>query len=84
MYINYLRSSIIKNFLHPADCPAGKADLFSIMRSVGYEDIVSIDYEDSYVSIEEGLDKAVEYLKQVMMFEPASKPKAFNLDGRFK
>jgi hypothetical protein len=84
MYINYLRSSIIKNFLHPADCPAGKADLFSVMRSVGYEDIVSIEHEDFYMSIDEGLEKAVHNLKQVMMLEPGSKPKAFNLDERFK
>jgi hypothetical protein len=84
MYINYLRSSIIKNFLHPADCPASKADLFSVMCSVGYEDIVSIEHEDLYMSIDEGLEKAVHNLKQVMMLEPGSKPKAFNLDERFK
>ena len=59
------------------------ADLFSVMRSVGYDDIVSIEHEDSYMSVEEGLEKAVHNLKQVMMFEPASKPKAFDLDQRF-
>ena len=31
------------------------ADLFSTMRSVGYDDIVSIEHEDSYMSVEEGL-----------------------------
>jgi sugar phosphate isomerase/epimerase len=60
------------------------ADLFSVMRSVGYDGIVSIEHEDSYMSVEEGLDKAIANLKQVMMFEPASKPKAFDLDERYK
>jgi len=59
------------------------ADLFSVMRSVGYDDIVSIEHEDSYMSVEEGLEKAVFNLKQVLMFDPASKPKAFDLDQRF-
>jgi sugar phosphate isomerase/epimerase len=54
------------------------------MRSIGYDDIVSIEHEDSYMSVEEGLDKAVANLRQVLMFQPASKPKAFDLDERFK
>jgi len=60
------------------------ADLFSVMRSIGYDDIVSIEHEDSYMSVEEGLDKAIANLRQVLMFQPASKPKAFELDERFK
>jgi sugar phosphate isomerase/epimerase len=60
------------------------ADLFSVMRSVGYDDVISIEHEDSYMSVEEGLEKAINNLKQVLMFEPASKPKAFDLDERFK
>jgi sugar phosphate isomerase/epimerase len=60
------------------------ADLFSTMRSIGYDDIVSIEHEDSYMSVEEGLDKAVANLRQVLMFQPASKPKAFDLDKRFQ
>ncbi len=60
------------------------ADLFSVMRSVGYDGIVSIEHEDSYMSVEEGLDKAIHNLRQVLMFDPASKPKAFDLDERFK
>lgn len=59
------------------------ADLFSTLRSVGYDDVVSIEHEDSYMSVEEGLDKAVTNLRQVLMFEPGSKPKAFDLDARF-
>lgn len=60
------------------------ADLFSTLRSVGYDEFVSIEHEDSYMSVEEGLDKAVANLKQVMLFHPASKPKAFDLDEKFK
>ena len=59
------------------------ADLFSVLRSVGYDDVISIEHEDSYMSVEEGLDKAVSNLKQVLMFQPASTPKAFAIDKRF-
>jgi sugar phosphate isomerase/epimerase len=60
------------------------ADLFSTLRSVGYDDVVSIEHEDSYMSVEEGLDKAVANLKQVLIFQPASSPKAFAIDKRFE
>jgi sugar phosphate isomerase/epimerase len=60
------------------------ADLFGVMRSIGYDDFVSIEHEDSYMSVEEGLDKALANLRQVLMFQSASKPKAFDLDERFK
>ena len=60
------------------------ADLFSVMRSIGYDGIVSIEHEDSYMSVDEGLDKAVANLRQVLIFQPPSKPKAFDLDQRFK
>jgi sugar phosphate isomerase/epimerase len=59
------------------------ADLFSVLRSTGYDEIISIEHEDSYMSVEEGLDKAVSNLKQVMMFQPAATPKAFAIDERF-
>jgi sugar phosphate isomerase/epimerase len=60
------------------------ADLFSTMRSVGYDGIVSIEHEDGYMSVDEGLDKAVANLKQVLMFQPAASVKAFDIDARFK
>lgn len=59
------------------------ADIFSTLRAVGYDGIVSIEHEDSYMSVEEGLDKAVANLKQVMMFQPPTIPKAFQLDEMF-
>lgn len=60
------------------------ADLFSVMRSVGYDEIVSIEHEDSYMSVEEGLDKAVTNLKQVLPVLPGASPRAFAIDERFK
>ncbi len=59
------------------------ADIFSTLRATGYDGIVSIEHEDSYMSIEEGLDKAISNLNQVLLFEPASSPKAFEIDEKF-
>lgn len=59
------------------------ADIFSALRASGYDGVVSIEHEDSYMSVEEGLNKAVDNLKQVVLFEPATAPKAFEIDGKF-
>lgn len=59
------------------------ADIFSALRAAGYDGIVSIEHEDSYMSVEEGLDKAIANLRQVVISEPASAPKAFDIDARF-
>jgi sugar phosphate isomerase/epimerase len=59
------------------------ADIFSALRASGYDGIVSIEHEDGYMSVAEGLDKAVSNLRQVLMFEPAAAPKAFDIDRRF-
>ena len=59
------------------------SDIFSALRAVGYDDTISIEHEDSYMSVEEGLEKAVENLKRVVLFEPASAPKAFDIDSKF-
>jgi len=59
------------------------ADIFGALRSSGYDDVVSIEHEDSYMSVEEGLDKAISNLRQVMMFEPGAAPRAFAIDARF-
>jgi sugar phosphate isomerase/epimerase len=57
------------------------ADIFSALRAAGYDGIVSIEHEDSYMSVEEGLDKAIANLRQTMIFDPASAPKAFEIDA---
>ncbi len=59
------------------------SDIFSTLRATGYDGVVSIEHEDSYMSVEEGLNKAVANLKQTLIFEPASKPKAFDIDEKF-
>jgi len=44
-------------------------DFFSTLRLVGYDGPVSIEHEDSLMSSQEGLTKAVAFLKQAMIFE---------------
>jgi sugar phosphate isomerase/epimerase len=59
------------------------ADIFSSLRASGYDGIVSIEHEDGFMSVDEGLDKAVANLKQVLIFDEAAKPKAFDIRGSF-
>lgn len=42
-------------------------DFFSTLRMVGYDGAVSIEHEDSLMSSQEGLTKAVEFLKQCII-----------------
>ncbi|MDR0928714.1 MAG: sugar phosphate isomerase/epimerase [Oscillospiraceae bacterium] len=51
---------------HDAQC---WRDIMSTLRLTGYEGAVSIEHEDMLMSIEEGLEKAIAFLKDVMMFE---------------
>lgn len=44
-------------------------DIVSNLRMVGYDDVMSIEHEDSLMSGNEGLQKAISFLKQVMTFE---------------
>jgi sugar phosphate isomerase/epimerase len=45
--------------------------MISNLRLVGYDDILSIEHEDSLMTSKEGLEKAVTFLKQSIMSEPA-------------
>ena len=45
-------------------------DLISELRAGGYDHVISIEHEDILMSPREGLEKAVEFLKSVMVFEP--------------
>ena len=47
--------------------------MISNLRLVGYDDILSIEHEDSLMTSEEGLEKAVAFLKQCIMSQPAPK-----------
>lgn len=44
-------------------------DIISNLRMVGYDDVLSIEHEDSLMSNTEGLGKAISFLKEVMVFE---------------
>lgn len=44
-------------------------DMISMLRTVGYDGAISIEHEDSLMSIDEGLAKAVAFLKEVLIFE---------------
>ncbi|HBQ63885.1 MAG TPA: xylose isomerase [Clostridiales bacterium] len=44
-------------------------DIVSSLKMVGYDDVMSIEHEDSLMSVNEGLSKAVGFLKEVMTFE---------------
>ena len=45
-------------------------DLVSNLRLVGYDRVLSIEHEDSLMSIDEGLRKAVAFLKPIIIEEP--------------
>ncbi len=44
-------------------------DIVSNLRMVGYDSVLSIEHEDSLMSVNEGLQKAIRFLKDVMVFE---------------
>ena len=44
-------------------------DIVSNLRLAGYDDVLSIEHEDSLMSVNEGLMKAIAMLKDVMIFE---------------
>lgn len=44
-------------------------DIVSALRKVGYDYVMSIEHEDSLMSPSEGLEKAIAFLKDVMIFD---------------
>lgn len=44
-------------------------DIVSNLRLVGYDDVLSIEHEDSLMTPNEGLQKAISFLKDVLTFE---------------
>jgi sugar phosphate isomerase/epimerase len=57
-------------------CGYGHGDDFwkpfvSMLRVKGYDHVLSIEHEDSYMSWQEGFRKSVDYLRRVMIHEPA-------------
>lgn len=45
-------------------------DIISTLRAIGYDGAISIEHEDGLMSVEEGLEKAIEFLKPILMYEP--------------
>ncbi len=45
-------------------------DMVSALRLAGYDRVLSIEHEDSLMSLDEGLRKAVEFLKPILISEP--------------
>jgi sugar phosphate isomerase/epimerase len=43
--------------------------MISMLKTVGYDDVISIEHEDSLMSPQEGLRKAISFLKEVLVFE---------------
>ena len=55
-------------------CGYGHGDEFwkpfvSMLKSKGYDGVISIEHEDDYMSVQEGFEKAVAYLKSVLIRE---------------
>ena len=46
-------------------------DIISELKKVGYDDVISIEHEDALMSPEEGLEKAIAFLKEVIIFKNA-------------
>ncbi|HZT73641.1 MAG TPA: sugar phosphate isomerase/epimerase [Terriglobales bacterium] len=49
------------------------AEFISELRLIGYDDVLSIEHEDSLMSVEEGLGKAVAFLQSLVIREPRPK-----------
>ena len=47
-------------------------DVISTLKAVGYDGVISIEHEDPLMSPKEGLEKAVSFLKDVIIFDSPS------------
>ncbi len=64
----YNRSWLFRTVGYGNDYKVWK-DMFSALRTSGYDGAISIEHEDSLMSSGEGLAKAVAFLKETMIFE---------------
>jgi sugar phosphate isomerase/epimerase len=49
-------------------------DLISNLRLVGYDYVLSMEHEDSLMSLREGLEKGVGFLRDIVLTEEMGKP----------
>lgn len=47
-------------------------DILSTLRAIGYDGAISIEHEDALMSVEEGLEKAMDFLKPMLMYDAPS------------
>ena len=62
------RSWVFRTIGYGTDANLWK-DMMSTLRMIGYEGAVSIEHEDGLMSVKQGLEKAVAFLKEVMITE---------------
>jgi sugar phosphate isomerase/epimerase len=48
-------------------------DFVSTLRLIGYDDVLSIEHEDEYLDPDEGLEKAVAFLRPILLRRPPGK-----------
>ena len=51
----------------------GKSLMISTLKAVGYDGAISIEHEDGLMSPKEGLEKAISFLKEIIIYENAGK-----------
>ena len=62
------RSWVFRTIGYGHDVKAWK-DMMSALRTVGYDGPISIEHEDGLMSGEEGLNKAIRFLQDIMIFD---------------
>ena len=67
-YADPMRSWVFRTVGYGHDALHWK-EIFSALRSVGYDDVISIEHEDALMSSKEGLTKAIRFLQDTMIFE---------------
>ena len=44
-------------------------DFISSIRLAGYDGVISIEHEDPLISVNEGLDKAIDFLNKIVLYQ---------------
>jgi len=48
-------------------------DFVSTLRAIGYDDVLSVEHEDDYMDMDEGLERAVALLRSIVIERPAGR-----------
>lgn len=71
-YADPMRSWVFRTVGYGHDALKWK-EIISTLRACGYDDVVSIEHEDALMSSKEGLQKAIRFLQDALIFEDAGK-----------